>query len=93
MTTKQIRFTATDAILDALEELKLKFKFLNDTEIFKMAFSKFYRDEMGYDENGFSPQFQKELDEAIADADAGENLEGPFNSMEEFISIPWDEYP
>ena len=36
--------------------------------------------------SGFSPQEQKELDKAIADVNMGKNLEGPFDSMEEFIS-------
>ncbi len=69
-------------MISALEELKEKFRFLSDGEIFKLAFSKFYQEEMGYDENGFSPAFQKELDEAIADPE----VEGPFDSMEEFLT-------
>mgnify|MGYP001585003811 CR=1 FL=1 len=77
----QIRFTATKQMNEALNELRKKFRFLSDAEIFKVAFSKFYYQEMGYDENGFSLKEQQELDEALSD----ESFEGPFHSAEDFI--------
>ena len=82
----QIRFTASDSFQRALEELRPRFQFLSDAEIIKLAFSKFYYQEMGYDENGFSPEFQKELDQAIAEFDAGE-VEGPFTVDEFFETL------
>ncbi len=85
MTTKQIRFTANEEMLAAFKELKQKFKLLSEVDILKLALSKFYSQELGYDENGFSPAFQKELDEAIADTENNKNLEGPFNSVDEFF--------
>jgi len=85
MTTKQIRFTANEEMLSALSELKQKFKLLSEVDILKLALSKFYTQELGYDENGFSPEFQKELDTAIADIEKEKNLEGPFNSVDDFF--------
>lgn len=37
------------------------------------------------DENNFTSNDQKELDMALHDVAQGKNLEGPFNSAEEFI--------
>jgi antitoxin component of RelBE/YafQ-DinJ toxin-antitoxin module len=38
------------------------------------------------DENNFTAKEKAELDMALQDAAQGKNLEGPFNSAEEFIS-------
>ncbi len=38
------------------------------------------------DENLFTSKEQSDLDEVLADVAKGENLEGPFNSAEEFIN-------
>ena len=38
------------------------------------------------DENNFTPKEKAELDMTLQDAAQGKNLEGPFNSAEEFIS-------
>jgi len=37
------------------------------------------------DENNFTSKEKEELDTALQDAAQGKNLEGPFNSAEEFI--------
>ncbi len=38
------------------------------------------------DENGFSAQDRSGIEKVIADIKAGKNLEGPFNSAEDFIA-------
>lgn len=82
----QIRFTINDQMMHALQELKSKLRFMTDAEIFKLAISRLYSEEMEVDENGFTAKERKELDEALADVEAGENLEGPFETAEEFIA-------
>lgn len=74
----QIRITATDQVVSALAELRQKFRFSSDAEILKLALSKFYNEEMGYDENGFSPEERSNLDAAIVEEDHF----GPFEGKE-----------
>lgn len=38
------------------------------------------------DENDFTSKEREELDAALSDVAQGQNIEGPFNSAEEFIS-------
>lgn len=38
------------------------------------------------DENGFTAKEREELDVALQDISKGKNIEGPFNSAEEFIT-------
>ena len=80
--TVQIRFTANKAMTNALKQLKTKYRFMSDAEIFKLAFSRFYHEEMDLDENGFTAKDREELREALAE----EPLPEVFNSAEEFIA-------
>lgn len=84
-TTTQIRFTKTPEITEMLEDFKYFYKGLSESEIFKLAFSKFWRTEIPRDKNGFTLTQQKNLDNALLEAKRGE-IEGPFNSMEEFLA-------
>ncbi len=83
--TVQIRFTANKAMTNALKQLKTKYRFMSDTEIFKLAFSRFYHEEMDLDENGFTAKDRAELREALADLEEGKNIEGPYENAQEFL--------
>ena len=84
--TTQIRFTANAEMTKALKHIKTKLRFMSDTEIFKLAFSRLYEEEMNLlDENGFNAQDRADLREAIADMEAGRNIEGPYENVQEFL--------
>lgn len=81
--TTQIRFTANKQMTAALKHLKTKLRFLSDAEIFKLAFSRLYNEEMALlDENGLNAQDRADLDEALAE----ETLPEVFDSAEDFIA-------
>ena len=81
----QIRITKTPELARVLEALQQKFVGLTEGEIVKLAISTLFRHEDHRDENGFTPKEARELDQAIADADRGVNIEGPFKTNEELF--------
>jgi len=82
----QIRFTVNDQMTQALQQLKTKFRFMSDAEIFKFAISRLYYEEMEVDKNGFTAKDRRELEETLAETEEGVNIEGPFDNAEDFIA-------
>jgi hypothetical protein len=78
----QIRFTVNDQMTQALQQLKTRFRFMSDAEIFKFAISRLYYEEMEVDENGFTAKDRRELEEALAEP----TLPEVFTSAEDFIA-------
>ena len=81
----QIRITKTPELAQVLEVLQQRFIGLTEGEIVKLAISTLFRHQDHRDENGFTPEEARELDQAIADADRGVNIEGPFKTNEELF--------
>lgn len=81
-TTQQIRFTKTFEISEMLQDIKVLYKGLSESELCKLALSKMWTTEIERDENGFTLRQQKELSQAIEEVDRGEGLIGPFKGAE-----------
>ncbi|HID91943.1 TPA: hypothetical protein EYP45_02375 [Candidatus Peregrinibacteria bacterium] len=83
---QQIRFTKSFDVSEMLEDIRYLYRGLSESELVKLAISKLWTKEVPRDENGFTPRQQRDLQQAIDEANEGKNLVGPFDSIDDFLS-------
>ena len=75
----QIRITKTPELAQVLEVLQQRFIGLTEGEIVKLAISTLFRHQDHRDENGFTPEEARELQETLDNP----QIVGPFKTTEE----------